>query len=98
VHEAGAAFARCGGERARARAVDALRELRLALRAIDRGVGRSIDDDLRLVLVHGTCDRLRIGDVEVRVGEGTNLCARRCELAQRAPHLAAGAGDQHPHR
>src|SRR6185437_1758242 len=111
MHHACAALLRPGADYAGRIAIDALREFGLVFRAIDRGVGGSVDDDVRRNAIQRSGQAIEIREVdrfatraifERAAAGGRNYFVfrgRTCKRAQQfAAHLAVRAGYQDAHR
>ena len=85
------------GERRSAVAVDLKGAISLALRFVDRDVGRGIDDDRRRVPGDRGSDGIGIANIGVAMGQCHHVVsAPRGRFDQMEPDLAAGAKDHDP--
>ncbi len=97
VHEHGSRRPSRGGQPLHREGVDLERLRRLVLRAIDVGVRRAVDHDVRAHTRHRRLDGELVADVEVRAHRRRHIGERRDVPHDGGPEMPGGADDQDPH-
>ena len=97
MHEDGIEALRFLCEDSRRDRVDRLRELGLALRAIDGGVGGGVDDRLRRNRAHGLAQAVGLREVEAAPVETDHFTERRERAGELPADLPVRTGEQYLH-